>query len=378
MKKNLVDGLPKFKYDKDHLCSACEQGNSKKASFPPKLVPCTESKLKLLHMDLYGPIRVAGINGKIYILAIVDDYSRYTWVFFLHTKDEAHDMIINFITKIQRSLKAQVLKVWSDNGTDFKNEKLRTNHTLVEAARTMLIFSKTLEFLWAEAIATACFTQNRSLDRDDLGKMKPKANIEDEAPQLVTSSEEPIANEATTPVLNENANETVREDVSAFDRNEFYNPFYSPVLEEAESSSTFQDPSNMHEFYQPHRSTDKWTKIHPIKQVIGDLSKCVMTRRRLHRDAEMCMYTLTVSTTEPKNIKEAMLDHSWIESMQEEPNHFKRLDVWELVEHPVGKNITVVKWLWKNKTDAENTVIRNKSHLVAKGYGVTTRVSRRV
>ncbi|GJY23148.1 retrovirus-related pol polyprotein from transposon TNT 1-94 [Tanacetum coccineum] len=94
-----------------------------------------------------------------------------------------------------------------------------------------------------------------------------------------------------------------------------------------------------------------------------------MTRKRLQTDAEVCMYTLTVSTIEPKNIKEVMLNHSWIESMQDELNQFKLLDVWELVECPIGKNIIVVKWIWKNKTDAENTVIWNKSRLVAKGYG---------
>ncbi|GJU59636.1 retrovirus-related pol polyprotein from transposon TNT 1-94 [Tanacetum coccineum] len=77
---DLVDGLPKFKYGKDHLCSACERGKSKKASHPPKLVPSDHSKLELLHMDLCGPMRVASINGKKYILVIVDDYSRYTWV----------------------------------------------------------------------------------------------------------------------------------------------------------------------------------------------------------------------------------------------------------------------------------------------------------
>ncbi|GKC37371.1 retrovirus-related pol polyprotein from transposon TNT 1-94 [Tanacetum coccineum] len=85
---NLVDGLPKFKYGKDHLCSACERGKSKKASHPPKLVPSDHSKLELLHMDLCGPMRVASINGKKYILVIVDDYSRYTWVYFLCSKDE--------------------------------------------------------------------------------------------------------------------------------------------------------------------------------------------------------------------------------------------------------------------------------------------------
>ncbi|GKC53673.1 retrovirus-related pol polyprotein from transposon TNT 1-94 [Tanacetum coccineum] len=80
------------------------------------------------------------------------------------------------------------------------------------------------------------------------------------------------------------------------------------------------------------------------------------------------MYALTVTTTEPKNIKEAMLDHSWIKSMQDEFNQFKRLDVWELVPLRNDRHFFKVKWLWKNKTDAENMVIRNKSRLVAKGY----------
>ncbi|GKA99374.1 retrovirus-related pol polyprotein from transposon TNT 1-94 [Tanacetum coccineum] len=111
-----------------------------------------------------------------------------------------------------------------------------------------------------------------------------------------------------------------------------------------------------------------WPKAYPLEQVIGDLSKPVMTRNRLSTDSELCMYALTVSTLKLKNIKEAMSDHSWIESMQDELHQFKRLDVWELVPIPDGKNIIAVKWLWKNKSDAENIVIRNKSCLVAKGY----------
>ncbi|GJS49938.1 retrovirus-related pol polyprotein from transposon TNT 1-94 [Tanacetum coccineum] len=79
---------------------ACKQGKSKKASLPTKLAPSTESKLELLHMDLCGPMRVASIIGKKYILVIVDDYSRYTWVYFLCTKDEAPDMIIDFINQV--------------------------------------------------------------------------------------------------------------------------------------------------------------------------------------------------------------------------------------------------------------------------------------
>ncbi|GJY22252.1 ribonuclease H-like domain-containing protein [Tanacetum coccineum] len=80
------------------------------------------------------------------------------------------------------------------------------------------------------------------------------------------------------------------------------------------------------------------------------------------------MFALTVSTIEPKNIKEAMSDHNWIESMQDELHQFERLDVWELVPRPDGKNIITVKWPWKNKSDAENIAIQNKSRLVTKGY----------
>ncbi|GJY70368.1 retrovirus-related pol polyprotein from transposon TNT 1-94 [Tanacetum coccineum] len=93
-----------------------------------------------------------------------------------------------------------------------------------------------------------------------------------------------------------------------------------------------------------------------------------MTRQRLHTDSEVCMYALTITTIELKNIKEAMADHSWIESMQDELNQFERLQVWELVPRPEGKNVIALKWLWKNKCDAENIVVWNKTHLVAKGY----------
>ncbi|GKA25925.1 hypothetical protein Tco_0712034 [Tanacetum coccineum] len=109
-------------------------------------------------------------------------------------------------------------------------------------------------------------------------------------------------------------------DVAELDGNTIMHSFENTKVEKAESSLNYQDPSNMHEFHQQHRYTDKWTKNHPIEQVIGGPSKPVQTRNRLRTDVELCMYTLTVSLTEPKYIKEAMLDHSWIESMQDELN----------------------------------------------------------
>nr|GEZ10736.1 retrovirus-related Pol polyprotein from transposon TNT 1-94 [Tanacetum cinerariifolium] len=99
-KNDLVFGLLKFKFHKEHLCPSCEKGKSKRASHPPKPVPNSRQRLYLLHMDLCGPMRIASINGKRYVLVIVDDYSRYTWVHFLRSKDEAPAVIITFLKRI--------------------------------------------------------------------------------------------------------------------------------------------------------------------------------------------------------------------------------------------------------------------------------------
>nr|GFA66117.1 retrovirus-related Pol polyprotein from transposon TNT 1-94 [Tanacetum cinerariifolium] len=112
----------------------------------------------------------------------------------------------------------------------------------------------------------------------------------------------------------------------------------------------------------------RWTKDHALEQVRGNPSRPVQTRRQLATDPKMCMYALTVSTAESKNIKEAMADSALIEAMQEELHQFNRHQVWELVEKPFGKSIIRLKWLWKNKKDEDQTVIRNKEQLVAKGY----------
>nr|GEZ03204.1 hypothetical protein [Tanacetum cinerariifolium] len=144
-------------------------------------------------MDLYGPIRVESVNGKKYILVIVDDFSRFTWVKFLRSKDKAPDFIIKFLKMIQVRLKVPVRRIRTDNGTEFVNQTLqdyyeevgishetsvarsphqngvaeRRKRTLIEAARTMLIYAQALLFLGAEAVATA----------DNLWKLQPKADI---------------------------------------------------------------------------------------------------------------------------------------------------------------------------------------------------------
>nr|GEZ50226.1 Gag-Pol polyprotein [Tanacetum cinerariifolium] len=112
-----------------------------------------------------------------------------------------------------------------------------------------------------------------------------------------------------------------------FENDKFINIFYTPVQDRGETSSRHVDSSNMHTFYQRHPSEHRWMKDHPLEQVIGNHSQSVRTRRQLESNGEMCMFALTVSRTEPKNIKEAMADSAWIESMQEELYQFDRLDM---------------------------------------------------
>nr|GEV29958.1 putative ribonuclease H-like domain-containing protein [Tanacetum cinerariifolium] len=203
-RKDLVRGLPRLKFEKDHLCSACQLGKSKKHTHKPKAENTNLEVLNTLHMDLCGPMRVQTINGKKYILFIMDDYSRFTWVKFLRSKDETPEVVIKFITQIQFGLNKTVRYVRNDNGTEFVNHTMieyyecigifhqktvprtpqqngvveRRNRTLVDAARTMLIFSKAPMFLWTEVVATAvfgalCYPTN---DNEDLGMLQPTAD----------------------------------------------------------------------------------------------------------------------------------------------------------------------------------------------------------
>ncbi|GJZ80270.1 retrovirus-related pol polyprotein from transposon TNT 1-94 [Tanacetum coccineum] len=167
-----------------------------------------------------------------------------------------------------------------------------------------------------------------------------------EAPLVVTTSDE-----QTSPISLTEADEFNQEDSADFDGNAQFVPYNPPSREEIESSTTALEPSNVQNFHQVQPSTHIWTKDHPLDQVIGDPSKPVMTRQQLHIDSEVCMYALTVSTIEPKNIKEAMADH-----------------IWESFLRDQRKEYYCFKWLWKNKCDAENIVVRNKTRLVDKGY----------
>ncbi|GJU52191.1 putative ribonuclease H-like domain-containing protein [Tanacetum coccineum] len=189
VKGNLVRGLPSKIFQNDHTCVACQKGKQHKASCKAKVVSSISQPLQLLHMDLFGPTSVKSINHKTYCLVIADDFSRFSWVFFLRTKDETSGILKDFIRQIENQLNQKIKTIRCDNGAEFKNKDIiefcgskgikrehsnaktpqqngiaeRKNNTLIKAARTMLADSFLPNTFWAEAVSTACYVLNRVL-----------------------------------------------------------------------------------------------------------------------------------------------------------------------------------------------------------------------
>ncbi|GJS21181.1 retrovirus-related pol polyprotein from transposon TNT 1-94 [Tanacetum coccineum] len=209
-RKDLVRGLPKLKYEKEHLCPSCQLGKSKKSSHPLKTVNTNTEILNTLHMDLCGPMRVESINGKKYILVVVDDYTRFGWVRFLRTKDETPEVIKKFIILTQRALNATVRYLRTDNGTALVHKHSLNSARVLELLNLQVYprdskqnvrcrkeqtensygscsynayLCKSSNVLCAEAkpevnyfrvFGSLCYPTN---DYDDLGKLKAKADI---------------------------------------------------------------------------------------------------------------------------------------------------------------------------------------------------------
>ncbi|GJV77897.1 putative ribonuclease H-like domain-containing protein [Tanacetum coccineum] len=191
VKGNLVRGLPSKVFKNDHTCVACHKGKQHRASCKAKLERLITEPLHTLHMDLFGPTSVKSINHASYCLVITDDCTRFSWVFFLASKDETSGILQNFIRQIENQLSHRVKIIRSDNGTEFKNRDMlefcgnkgikqeysnartpqqngvaeRMNRTLIEAARTMLADSLLPTTFWAEAVSTACYIFNRVLQK---------------------------------------------------------------------------------------------------------------------------------------------------------------------------------------------------------------------
>nr|GEW92958.1 retrovirus-related Pol polyprotein from transposon TNT 1-94 [Tanacetum cinerariifolium] len=172
-RNGLVRGHPRLKFEKEHLCSVCAMGKIKKQSHKPKSEDTNQEKLYLPHMDLCGPMRVASVNEKKYILVIVNDYSRFTWVKFLALKDEALDFIIKFIKMIQVRLNAAVRNSRTDNGTEFVNQTLQDYYEQFFSPLTSVAFLVPVE----EAPALIESTSSLSLTTIDQDAPLPRKSV---------------------------------------------------------------------------------------------------------------------------------------------------------------------------------------------------------
>ncbi|GJX47309.1 putative ribonuclease H-like domain-containing protein [Tanacetum coccineum] len=164
VKGNLVRGLPSKIFQNDHTCVACQKGKQHKASCKAKSVSSISHSLQLLHMDLFGPTSVRSLNHKTYCLVITDDFSRFSWVFFLRTKDETSGILKDFIRQIENQLNQKIKREYSNDRTPQQNRVAeRKNRTFIKAVRTMLADSFLPNTFWAEAVSTACYVLNRVL-----------------------------------------------------------------------------------------------------------------------------------------------------------------------------------------------------------------------
>nr|GEV81530.1 retrovirus-related Pol polyprotein from transposon TNT 1-94 [Tanacetum cinerariifolium] len=305
-RNDLVSGLPKFKYNKEYLCPSCEQGKSKRASHPPKPVPNSRQRLHLLHMDLCGPMRIASINGK-----------RKLDISFLHVfgalcypKNDHED-----IGKLGARGDIGFFIGYSADSCVCRIYNRRTKKIM-----------ETMNVLFDELSAMA-FEQCSSklgLQRMTSGQINSGLDLT-YAPSTITTYCE---------------NCFVQE----------------PHVRQTSTTSTIiADTAPT-----PTNSSSDATNIPITSQDVDKLNPNAMFNGN--------SFVNPFASPSTSNVKEAMTDPAWIDSMQEELLHFKRLDVWVLV--PASDNISplTLKWLFKNKHDEEQTVIRNKSRLVVRGY----------
>ncbi|KAL5578483.1 hypothetical protein UlMin_020182 [Ulmus minor] len=328
------------------------------------------------------------LGGKKYIFVCVDDFSRFTWVGFLKEKSEAFDIFKTLIIKIQVEKNDRVVRLRSDHGKEFENTLFddfcaangishefsapitpqhngvveRKNRVIQEMARVMLYSKDVPKNLWAEAVSTACYIINRFDSKSEKGifvgySMNSKA-------YRVYNFRTKNVMESTNVVIDDIGSQDIPKD--SIENNILES---EEELSENISKSICDhniDVSSNNDSIDLSYDNSDLNKTNIIKEaILGDANKGVQTRRQL---VSQLTYTCYISKIEPKNIKEALTNDFWISAMQDELNQFVRNDVWDLVPRPKNANVVGIKWIFRNKSDEQGIVIRNKARLVAQGY----------
>ncbi|GJX83098.1 retrovirus-related pol polyprotein from transposon TNT 1-94 [Tanacetum coccineum] len=439
-RKDLVRGLPRLKFEKDHLCFACQLGKSKKHTHKPKTKNTNLEVLNTLHMDLCGPMRVQTINGKKYILVIVDDYSRFTWVKFLRSKDETPELVhdkkpgLTFfrvfgalcyptndsedLGKLQPTADIGIFVGYAPSRKGYRIYNKRTRRIMEtihvqfdelteQMAPVQLSTGPAPTFLTPGQISSGLVPNpvpaapyvpptNKELEilfQPMFDEYLEPTRVErpvSPAPAVLVSvtsagtpssttidqdapspSHSPSSSALQSPSLHQGvaAESTLMEDnpFPPVDNDPFVNVFAPEPSSEASSSGDLSSAESPYVTQTLHH-LGKWSKDHPLDNIIGNPSRPVSTRKQLATDALWCLYNSVLSKVEPKNFKSAITEDCWFQAMQDEIHEFDRLQVWELVPQPDCVMIIALKWIYKVKLDEYGDVLKNKARLVAKGY----------
>nr|GFA01349.1 hypothetical protein [Tanacetum cinerariifolium] len=402
-RQGLVRGLPKLKFEKDNLCSACAMGKSTRKTHKPKSEETNQEKLYLLHMDLCGPMRVESVNGKKYILFIIDDYSRFTWVKLLRSKDETPDFNIKFLKMIQVRLKVPVRRIRMENGTEFVNQTLREyyeevgishetsvarspqqnrvverrNRTLIKAARTMLIYAQAPLFLWPELLhsklpdlsffhvfGALCYPTN---DSENLGPA-----INELTPGTISSGLVPITSPSTVVNQAPEAIAPIVEVIPPVNTDSTGSPSSTTVEQDALSTSNSSKPTETQSLIIPQDVRDDNLDMEVAHMGNDPLFGVPIPEVNSAQSTTQASPQAIVQSNHPmshhnsKWTKDHPLNN--IIAMQEELNEFERLEVWELVPRPDQVMVITLKRIYKVKLDELGGILKNKARLVARGY----------
>nr|GEW54979.1 putative ribonuclease H-like domain-containing protein [Tanacetum cinerariifolium] len=339
VKGNLVRGLPSKVFENDHTCVACKKGKQHRASCKTKPINSVNQPLQQLHMDLFGPTFVKSLNKKSYCLVVTYDYSRFTWVFFLATKDEISPILKTFIIGIKNQLSLKVKIIKSDNGTELKNNDLnqfcrmkgikrefsvprtpqqiciveRKNKTLIEAARTMLADSLLPIPFWAEAVNTACYNTDGDaafeVKEPEFEGRKPQSEVHispssstqtkkhDDKTKREAKGKSPVEPSTRYRNLSAEFEDFSENNINEVNADDFLvlavghistnstNTFSAAELEDITYSDDEEDVGAEADFTNLETTitispipTTRVHKDHPVTQIIGDLSSATQTR----------------------------------------------------------------------------------------------------
>ncbi|CAN1825372.1 Retrovirus-related Pol polyprotein from transposon TNT 1-94 [Linum perenne] len=398
---DLVKGLPKLDKTKDFFCDACAKGKQTRSSFKSKSDISSKECLDLIHLDLFGPASSSSLGGKSYVFVLVDDFSRYSWIFMLSSKDETFSKFKNFVRRVQNEKNKVINEIRSDHGGEFENHDFenlcndygirhnfsaprtpqqngvveRKNRTLVEIARTLLHDFGLPKIFWGEAVNTACYITNRALVRSPLKKTpyeiwkgrKPNIgyfrpfgckcfilNTKDQLGKFDAKSDEGIFlgysdlskayrvyNKRTFKVeesINVIFDESVCVDIEVQDlEDEDFGLVRVPILTSS-SEGTVPGSQDIEEDKADSEDVDG-IKPPPHIAKRHPASQVIGDPSSGMVTRSRTVYNAFVSIIEPKNYKDALTDESWILAMNEELNQFERSDVWTLVPQPENRTI---------------------------------------